>query len=176
MLAAAAPAGHGDSKEVEGVFPPFDPSYFPSQIFWLLLSFFTLYFILKSVFLPRVGGIIEQRSNRIADDLDNAARMQREAEDAERAYERALSDAKAKANNVAETTRQSINDEVATELEAADAKAAEQALIAEERIKKIRTEALSNIDDIASNTASEIVAKLIGKAPTKAQLSKVMKG
>jgi len=184
IFAMAAPkgdyeGGHGDAydpSKAEGVFPPFDPTYFPSQIFWLLLSFFALYFILKSIFLPKIGGIIEERSNRIADDLDTASRMQREAEEAEKAYERALTDARAKASNVAETTRQSIDAEISSELEAADAKAEAEAEKAEARIAKIRKDALSNIDAVAADTASEIVAKLLGKAPTKAQLTKAMKG
>ena len=102
--------------------------------------------------------------------------MQREAEDAQKSYERALADAKAKAHNVAESTRQSVNDEIAKELEAADAEAAEQAVVAEARIKKIRESAMANIDSVASDAASEIVAKLLGKAPTKAQLTRAFKG
>ena len=177
--AKEAKGTYGDAQypvEAEGVFPPFDPTYFPSQIFWLLLSFGMLYFILKSVFLPKIGGVIEERSNRIADDLDTASRVQREAEEAEKAYDRALADARAKASNVAEATRQSIDAEIAAELETADAKAQEDASIAEARIAKIRQDALSNIDAVASDTASAIYAKLIGKAPTKSQLTKALKG
>ena len=102
--------------------------------------------------------------------------MQREAEDAQRSYERALADAKAKAHNVAESTRQSVNDEIAKELEAADADAAQQATAADARIKKIRASAMANIDAVASDTTSAIIAKLLGKAPTKAQLCRALKG
>ena len=85
ILLAAAPAaegGHAGSK----VFPPFDPAYFPSQLFWFFLTFFALYFLLSKILLPRVGETIEERGSRIADDLDQASRMQREAEEAEKAY------------------------------------------------------------------------------------------
>jgi len=83
LMAAAEKAGDHGGDGGEKVFPPFDPSYFPSQLFWFFLSFFALYFLLSKVFLPRVGETIEERGSRIADDLDQASRMQREAEEAQ---------------------------------------------------------------------------------------------
>ena len=82
--AAAAEVPHGADHAAEKSFPPFDPTYFPSQLFWLTVTFLVLLFLLAKIFLPRLGGILEDRSNHIADDLDSAARMQREAEAAEK--------------------------------------------------------------------------------------------
>ena len=56
-----------------GAFPPFDPSTFPSQILWLAITFGLFYLFLKRVVLPRIGGILEVRRDRIAQDLDQAA-------------------------------------------------------------------------------------------------------
>ncbi|MEP6342370.1 MAG: F0F1 ATP synthase subunit B' [Maricaulaceae bacterium] len=159
-----------------GGLPQFDFTTWSSQITWLIIVFGLLYFILAKFVLPKLGTTITERGDRIADDLDAASRMQRDAEEAEKTYERSLADAKAKAHNVAESTRQSVNDEIAKELEIADADAAKQAEAADVRIKKIRNNALANIDAVASDTASEIVAKLLGKAPTKAQLTSAFKG
>jgi len=174
-LAAAAPKGdHGGEHAGDKVFPPFDPTTFPSQIFWLLISFFALYFILAQVLLPRIGETIEERKNRIADDLDSASRMQREAEDSEKAYDRALADAKAKARNHAETTRQSIDAELAKELEKADEDALKQAEASDARIRKIRSDAMANIDAIAAETAQAAVESLIGKKLTLAAVKKAI--
>lgn len=176
MLAAApAAAKAGDyPAEKSGVFPPFDPSYFPSQIFWFLLSFFILYFMLSRLLLPRISETLEERSSRIADDLDSAARMQREAEEAEKSYKQALADARAKAHNVAETTRQSVDAEIAAELEAAEAEAASAAEAAELRIRDIRKAALANIETIAGETAQASVAALTGKKVTLATVKSVL--
>ena len=164
------------AEAASGGLPQFDFATWSSQITWLIITFGVLYFILAKFILPKLGTTITERGDRIADDLDAASRMQREAEDAQKSYESALADAKAKAHNVAESTRQSVNEEIAKELEIADENAATQATAAEARIKKIRNDALANIDAVASETASEIVAKLIGKAPTKAQLTRAFKG
>ena len=56
--------GHG-----EGSFPPFEPASYPSQILWLAIIFGLFYLFLKRVALPRLGGILEVRRDRIAQDL-----------------------------------------------------------------------------------------------------------
>ncbi len=172
MAEEKLPAG----EAAAGGMPQFDFSTFASQITWLIITFGILYFILATMILPKIGNTISNRHNRIADDLDTASRMQREAEEAEVAYERVLADAKAKAHNVAESTRASINEEIEREITAADAEAAAQALKSEAKIADVRREALSNIDAIARDAASDIVKKFIGKAPTAAQLKKILGG
>ena len=94
--------------------------------------------------------------------------MQREAEEAEKTYNRALADARAKAMNVAETTKKSVDAEIAAEIEAADAQMDRQAEFADANIRKIKTKALANIETIAGETASEIISTFTGKTPTAA--------
>ena len=175
LMAAAETAGdYADKDGGSGVFPPFDPAYFPSQLFWFFLTFFALYLLLSKVFLPRVGETIEERGSRIADDLDQASRMQREAEEAEKAYTRSLADARAKAMNVAETTKQSVDAEIQTELAAADAVADKAAEAAETRIRQVRTEALGNIETVAAEAAQAAVAALTGKTVTLAAVKSAL--
>jgi F-type H+-transporting ATPase subunit b len=162
-MAAVEHAEEAAEHATSGVFPPLDVSTYPSQLFWLAVTFGLLMFLLAKVLLPRVGSILEDRSNRIADDLDNAARMQRDAERAEKAYDQALSDARAKAHNVSETTRASVSAEITSELEAAEAGFIEQMSVAEAKIRDMRTKALSSVEDIAAETAKNLVEKL-GKA------------
>jgi F-type H+-transporting ATPase subunit b len=83
-----------------GLFPPFDTSNYPSQLLWLAITFGLFYLFLKNVVLPRVGGILEVRRDRIAGDLDQAARMKSEADAAVAAYEQELAEAKARANAI----------------------------------------------------------------------------
>lgn len=173
---AAAAAGAEKAADHAGgaAFPPFDPTYFPSQIFWLLVTFFALYFMLSRIFLPQIGSMIEERANRIADDLDMASRLQLEAEQAQTSYEQQLADARAKAHNIGATTRASVEAEIEKEVEAADAEAARQQASADSRISKIRNEALRNIDTVAADVASDIVQKIGGFKPTAAAVNKAV--
>lgn len=182
FMAASAAASeavteHGEqvAEHGSGIFPPLDTATYASQLFWLLVTFGALLFILAKVLLPRLGGIIEDRSHRIADDLDTAARMQREAEAAELSYEQSLKDARAKAHNVAETTRASVNAEIETEMEAAELDFAKQMDSAELKIRKTREKALANVDTIAADTAKSLVEKLFAGKVTLAAAGKAVK-
>lgn len=177
MAAAAVADEHGGhaNDSVNDVFPPLDASTFASQLFWLFIFFGLLLFLLAKVLLPRLGGILEERSNRIADDLDSAARMQREAEAAELAYEQSLKDARAKAHNVAETTRASINAEIEAEIETSELEAAKHMEVAEAKIRKLREKALANVDGIAADTAKALVEKLFTGKITSAAAGKAVK-
>ena len=168
-MAAEKNIPHGAAEQAaSGGLPQLDLSTWFNQIFWLVLVFAVLYFLLATFILPRLREGISDREDRISDDLDQASNMQREAEEAEKAYNRSLADARAKAMNVAETTKQSVDAEIAAEIEAADANMERQANVADANIRKIKTKALANIETIASETAIEIVSSLTGKAPTAA--------
>eukprot|EP00919_Chromeraceae_sp_WS-2016_P043196 GHVR01103202.1.p1 GENE.GHVR01103202.1~~GHVR01103202.1.p1 ORF type:complete len:102 (+),score=29.08 GHVR01103202.1:188-493(+) len=94
--------------------------------------------------------------------------MQADAEQAEKNYERALTDARAKAHNVAEATRQAVDTEIQAELTAADQEADKQAEAAEKRIRDVRSNAMANIESVAAETAQAAVEALTGKKPTLA--------
>ena len=82
-----APAGHS-------TFPPFQSEYFPSQVVWLALSFVLLYVLMSRIALPRIGGILENRSKRISSDLAAAQRFKEQSEAANAAYQKSLADAR----------------------------------------------------------------------------------
>nr|WP_272213001.1 F0F1 ATP synthase subunit B [Marinicella sp. W31]MDC2878938.1 F0F1 ATP synthase subunit B [Marinicella sp. W31] len=83
------------------VFPPFDFATFPSQILWLAVTFGLFYVVMKRVIVPRVGSILEDRHDRIAQDLDEAERLRNEADTAIAAYEKELARARDEARSIA---------------------------------------------------------------------------
>ncbi|NNE56926.1 MAG: F0F1 ATP synthase subunit B' [Hellea sp.] len=157
------------AAEASGGLPQLDFSTWSSQIFWLVISFGLLYLVLWRIILPRIGAGISERGDRIADDLDVASQMQKEAEEASIAYERVLANAKAKAHNIAETTRKSVDADIAAEVETAEASFAKKQVVADERIRDIRREALSNIDNVAKDAISAILAKFGNVKTTAAE-------
>ena len=60
----AIPGGEGHAK----AFPPLDATTFVPQLIWLELTFGVLYVLMKRIALPRVGEMIEERSERIKRD------------------------------------------------------------------------------------------------------------
>ena len=94
-----AQGGHGG-------FPPFQSQTFASQLVWLAIAFVLLYVLMAKLALPRVGAIIESRQKRIEDDLADASRLKGESDAAVAAYEKALADARNRAQVIATETRE----------------------------------------------------------------------
>ncbi|TIM94715.1 MAG: F0F1 ATP synthase subunit B [Mesorhizobium sp.] len=165
----------GVPAEAHGTFPPFDPATFPSQLLWLAITFGLFYLFLKRVVMPRVGGIIDVRNDRITQDLDQAAKLKGEADATVAAYEQELAEAKTKANAIGQQANDAAKAEADTarkKVEAAlDAKLGE----AEARISSIKANAMKEVGSIAEDTASAIVEALVGGKASKAEIAAAVK-
>lgn len=134
------------------------------QLIWLAITFTTLYIIMARVALPRIANVLEERSVKIASDLDDAQRLKQEADDAMAAYEKALADARAKAHAIAAETRDKVNAETDRQQADLSAKLVAKAQEAEARISSERDKALSNVRDVAKDTAAAVVGNLLGNS------------
>jgi F-type H+-transporting ATPase subunit b len=143
-------------------FPPFDAATYPSQLLWLAITFGLFYLFLKKVALPRIGGILEVRRDRIAQDLDTAARMKDDADAAVAAYEQELAEARGKANRIAQDARDSAKAAADAERRGVEAELEEKLESAQERIASIKASAMKDVGAIAEQTAAAIVQQLVG--------------
>jgi F-type H+-transporting ATPase subunit b len=144
------------------VFPPFDTATYPSQLLWLAITFGLFYIFLKRVVLPRIGSILEVRRDRIAQDLDQAARMKEEADAAVAAYEQELAEARKKAAGIAQEARDNAKAEADAEQRKVEAGLDAKLREAEDRIAGIKGAALGEVGVIAEETAAAIVQELVG--------------
>ena len=174
ITSAAAAAKDAHAEASAGTLPQLDPTWWPSQLFWLAITFGILYWLMSGSFLPRIGGAIEERRDRIADDLDHAGDFKRQAEDAEKAYETALADARAKAQTIAAQTRAEVDEEIAKMQAETDAKLDEQLAAAEERINAMKENAAAKVREAAAETTQAIVEALIDETPTPEAVSKAI--
>jgi F-type H+-transporting ATPase subunit b len=149
----------------KGHFPPFQSETFASQLFWLAVTFVALYLLIGRLALPRLGGIVEARRSRIEGDLAEASRQRKAADAALAAYEQALSDARNRAQAVANETRDRLNAEAEQARRALEAKLNARIAEAEQRIAASRTAAMANVQTIATEAAASIVQRLTGIAP-----------
>ena len=151
--------------------PQLNPLDWAPQIIWLVITFSILYVLMKRVALPRIGSVIEARHARIAGDIEAADKLRRETQEAIAAYEQALAEAKARAHAIAQEANNKLKDEVAAERAALERDLASRLAEAEKRILQAKTSALKDVNEVASETASEIVRSLIGMAPSKPEVS-----
>ncbi|SFD73167.1 F0F1 ATP synthase subunit B' [Roseivivax sediminis] len=140
-----------------------------NQVVWLVLALVAIYFVLDRVALPRIQAILAERQGTITSDLAKAEELKAEADEAEKAYEKALADARVEAQKIADETRAEIRGQVEEAQAKADAEIAAKTAESEKQIAEIRASALSNVEVVAKDTAEALVAAL-GLSADKAAL------
>jgi F-type H+-transporting ATPase subunit b len=151
--------------------PQLNPESFPSQLFWLAVTFVVLYVLMAWVGIPRLAGVIEARRRRREDDLARAADMQAEAEAANQAFQRAMAEARAQAQAVLKETSDRLAAEAAERQRALAAALAAQVDEAERRIAATKQQALAEVRGIAVDVGRSVVEKLTGAAPNDARVA-----
>jgi F-type H+-transporting ATPase subunit b len=154
------------SSEHRGGFPPFQKETFASQLFWLVICFAALYLMVSKLILPRMGTIISERRDRIDGDLAEAGRMKDDANAAVAAYEKALADARARAQAIAADTRDKLHAQAEANRKDLEAKLHSKLAEAEKSIAATKSSAMSNVRGIAHEAASAIVTRLTGTTPS----------
>jgi F-type H+-transporting ATPase subunit b len=142
--------------------PQLDMATWPSQLFWLGIAFFALYFVVSRIAIPRTGQVIEQRKSTIDGDLAAATRLRGETDQAVKTYEASLAEARSKANAIALENRNAIGARVDSERAGVDAKLMEKITRAEGEIATARGKALDGVAAIADDLAATIVAEFSG--------------
>ena len=155
--------------------PQFDPQWFASQIFWLAITFVVLYLLMSRIALPRMSQIIEDRQNKVEDDLAKAEKLRAEAQEVYEAYEQQLQEARADAQKVLRETGDQIAAEQAERNEAFSKELDRKVQEAEASIDKAKTEALDNLQSVAGEVAQSATAKLIGGKIGKERAEKAVK-
>ena len=88
--------------------PQLDPTHFANQIFWLVVTLAVIFFVLKLVALPRIGGTLATRRGTIVNDLAAAEELKQKAVAAEKAYNDALVAARAEAGKIVTAAKAEI--------------------------------------------------------------------
>lgn len=150
--------------------PQFDPAFFAPQLFWLAVTFITLYVLMAKVALPKIGAVLDERQRKIDDNLDKAAQLKAEAEAAVAAYEKALSESRAHAHSVIKEASERLAKQAEERTRDLSAKLAEQIKAGETRIAAAKDAALTNVREVALDVAGATVARLLGGVADQSQL------
>lgn len=163
---SAGAAGHEGGS---GGLPQFDPTWWPGQIAWLLIIFVVILAFMRLFAVPRLGGAIAEREDRIAGDITQARSLKADADAQAVAAAGERAKARAESHKLAQDARAKARAQVSERLAVEEAKLAETTGKAEADIAAARDRALGNVGDIAAQTAAAIVEKLTGRAPTAAE-------
>jgi F-type H+-transporting ATPase subunit b len=156
--------GTANAAESAPGMPQLDFSTFPNQIFWLIVTLVVLYLVLSRIALPRIATVLSERHGAIQRDLDKAEEMKRSAIEAENTYNKALADARAKANDIVNEAKSEIQKDLDKAIAKADLEISAKAVESEKAISAIRDSAVQSVEEVANITANNIVDAILPEA------------
>jgi F-type H+-transporting ATPase subunit b len=179
-LDASATTEHGvataEAEHGGGGLPQFESQHWVGQIGYLLILFVILYVLIARVFAPRMRRVFDERETTIATAISAARQVQAEAAGQAAAAKAEVEKARADSRAASVAAKARVTD-------AANARAAEEEAVvnariaeAETAIGKTRDAAMANVATIAADTASAIVERLTGRAPTADETAAAVKG
>lgn len=142
--------------------PQFDPTVFSPQLVWLAITFVVLYVLMARIALPRIGEVLESRQDKIAHDLDAAQTLKAEADAVLAEYEKAIAEARAKAQALLAEAAEERAREAEARIKGLDERLAKELADAEARIAKAKAEALASLDTLAVEIAQSAAERLVG--------------
>jgi F-type H+-transporting ATPase subunit b len=155
--------------------PQLDLSVFPTQLFWLAVTFVILYLLMARGALPRIARVLEDRQARISHDLDEAERLKAESEKIIAAYEAELAAGRAKSQALLLETRQSLATAAASARAKLEASLNTELKAAEAGIQAAQQAALNQIGAAATEAAADAITRLLGHAPDPASVVAAIK-
>lgn len=174
-MADAASAAAGAERASAGL-PQFDLGQWPGQMIWMLIVFGVMLVLFAWVFVPKVGGTIAAREDKIGGDIGEARRLRDEAEAQSKAAGEELAQARARAQKLAADAKAAATAETARRQSEEDARLAQVLADAEARINVARAEAMGEAPAIAAEAAAAIVEKLTGRVASSAELERALAG
>lgn len=156
--ALANEGGHGGG----GGLPQLNPETMPTQLFWLVVSFLTLYFMLFGVALPRVEEVLQARDSRISWDITKADELRNESNALLATADRLLDRARTQAQEIVARTSGEGQASAKVLMTRFDSELTRRTREAENRINAAKTAALGELDNTATDLAYEVASRLAG--------------
>lgn len=175
MTSAPVAAAEEHHAEASAGLPQFDPTWWPSQIFWLALCFAFLYIVFSRKTLPQIGSILEARRTHIENDMRMAEELSAKAEKVKADYEQALKKSAADASATIKAVDDAAKEKLATAL--ADFRTRYEAEITktETRLQQSTATAMGDMDRIAAEIAADAAEKIAGIPADHTQAENVVR-
>ena len=143
-----------------------------------ILNFLVLVFVLAKFVYKPVLGILEERKNKIASDLETAEKAKNDAEAVKAEYAAKLADARQEAQAIIENARktaQAAHDKIMadTKVEQEQYVAAQKEIIATEK-KKAMDEVRAQVISLSMIAAGKIVEQKLNSEEDKKMASKIV--
>ena len=147
--------------------PQLEISTFPSQIFWLVVSFLLLYLIMSRIIIPRISSVIKSRENEIKNNIHISEQMYKDTEIINDEYEETKKNIENEARQIINHLKETTNKKITKSTELLKKRLEQKLEKNEQEIINKKKKALKEINKISLNLSEEILKKLSNKKKIK---------
>jgi len=172
-------AFNADLFAAEAGMPQLDPKYWASQAFWLVLVFSILYISISKFYLPKIKKNLDDRENKIKEDLDEANKLKNLSEKKLKEYEIILENSKKEVTKILLESKNILNKDIKNKKDSIEKEIDNEIIKAQKEILQTKKESINSINSISQEIASNIIEKISGdklnESNTKAVIEDISK-
>ncbi len=147
----------------EAGMPQLDPKYWASQAFWLIVVFTVLYVSISKFYLPKIKDSLNNRENKIKDDLDDANKFNDQSEKKLKEYEAIMENAKKDVAKIYLESKNTLDKDIQSKKIKIEKEIENEILKAHKEISELKKNSISSIQIISKEIASNIIENISGE-------------
>ena len=160
FAAMASEVAAEGAEEFKGL-PQFEASTFPSQLFWLIISFGIFFYLMRKFFVPKIGARLEFRENIINDNMQGAEKLLARGKKMESDLEEKLTIARGLARGEITSAAATVAKRQEEALKKFQKKSDSIVGEANSMLKKIKSDIEKEKQTLVDNLSKEIVEKIL---------------
>tara|TARA_B100000886_G_scaffold312330_1_gene248208 strand:+ start:182 stop:757 length:576 start_codon:yes stop_codon:yes gene_type:complete len=161
-LLLALVAINTDLYAAEAGMPQLDPTYWASQAFWLILIFAILYISISKFYLPKIKDNLDNRENKIKEDLESASKFKEQSETKLKEYKIILENAKKEVIKIHFESKNILDKDINSKKIAIEKEIEKEISKVTKEMIEFKKNSLSSIQKISENIASDIIENISG--------------
>ena len=146
----------------EAGMPQLDSKYWLSQSFWLILIFAILYFSIANFFIPKIKDNLDNRENKIKDDLDGAKELSLTAEEKNVEYLNEINAAKKEVAKILIDSKKQLDKSLQQKKELFEKDLEKKILKTENEINDMKKNSYQSIKDMSAEISGKIIEDITG--------------
>ena len=151
-----------DLFAAEAGMPQLDPTYWASQAFWLILVFTILYISVAKFYLPKIKNNLDDRENKIKEDLYTANKFNELSESKLKEYEKILEDSKKEVIKIHLDSKNELDKDIQAKKKIMEKEIESEITKAQKEIVELKKNSISDIQNISKDIASNIIEDISG--------------
>ena len=142
--------------------PQLDSTYWASQAFWLILVFTILYISITKFYLPKIKNNLDDRENKIKEDLEAANKFKELSELKLKEYEKILVRSKKEVIKIHLESKNKLDKDIQTKKNIMEKEIENEIAKAQREIAELKKNSTTDIQNISKNIASSIIENISG--------------